>query len=137
MTDLKIIELSGSNPDVVKLIGSFAMNPGVIREMKGYAITTNEDMVWFIQIDGSRVLGFGAIEKKKDHVVFTQDYTEKENRGRNIHRGLITERLQWCKAHKVKKAVADCTNMSVHNYRNAGFAVVKEFKDWTKVEKEI
>ena len=34
----KSFRLRGLNPDVIKLIGPFAMHPDVIREMKGYPV---------------------------------------------------------------------------------------------------
>lgn len=134
---MKINQVGGDDPSIIRLIGKYAMNPNVIREMKGYPILTDENTVWFTAFSSKSLIGFGAITIKGEAMLFTNDYTIEEHRGKGVNLELIKKRVEYCKAKGFKKAIADCTHMSVKNYVKCGFKVVKEFKEWTKVELEL
>lgn len=134
---MKIKQLKGNNPSIIQLIGPYAMNGDVIREFKGYPILTDDTMIWFVASEGEIIRGFAALKPKGDSILFTNDYTVADQRGKGINFELIKNRVDYCKKNGYTNLIADCTKMSVGNYLKAGFKVIKEYKDWTKVEMNL
>ena len=120
LKNYKVGIVKGDDRNIGNLIGWFAMSREIIREMDGYPILTDKDTVWFVAHKKLEVLGFGAIKFMKNHAVLTSSYVVPEFRKKGI-----------------RQVKADCTNASLSNFKKAGFKVVKEFKNWTKVVKQL
>jgi N-acetylglutamate synthase-like GNAT family acetyltransferase len=134
---MKISIISGSNPDIYKYVGPFAMNKAVIDEFQGYPILNHDEMIWFIVLDKKKVLAFAAIQPNKEVAEFTNAYIIVSERDKGIYKNLYEARLNWCLAAKIKKIKALCTNESISFYRDQGFTVIKSFVKWHKIEKKI
>jgi N-acetylglutamate synthase-like GNAT family acetyltransferase len=133
----EIIQLAGDSKKLFMLIGPFAMDPKVIRELDGYPILSDEKFVWFIAMDEKQVVSFAALKQHKDHCLFTNDYTDPAYRQKGLHKALLQKRLDWCKDNEIKLIKADCTETCLISFKKAGFKVVKKFNNWTKVEKTL
>jgi predicted GNAT family acetyltransferase len=124
----------GDNKNIGSILGWFAMDRNVIREMDGYPILTDKDTTWFVVYKNLEVLAFAAVKQMKNHAVFTYSFVDKPFRKKGIHKELIKARLEWVKSQNIKTIKADCTKSSLPNMKDVGFKVVKEFQNWTKVE---
>jgi GNAT superfamily N-acetyltransferase len=131
----KTLRLTGDDEKVYSLLAPFAMNPKVIREMGGYPILTDQNLHWFITMNGSKVVAFSAIKVMKDYCLFTYDYTIKDFRRKGLHRSLLQQRIAWCKEEKIQLVKADCTKESLPTYKAEKFKIVQEFVKWTKMER--
>ena len=138
---MKVIEIDGLDNRVYELVGRYAMDAGVLKEFYGWPITTDKDTKWFMVHEGDHMskeslMGFAAVKKIRGRWLFTSDYVVVEHRKKGVHKKLMATRLKWCKvrAEGVTGIIADVTQHSKANYLSAGFSVVKEFVNWTKVE---
>ena len=127
-----------SKDEVHGIIAPFAMDAKVLREFDGFPILTSEKHIW-IKLENDQILiGFAAIKTLKNGIVeFTSDYVLPQYRQKTHHRKLIAERIRQCIKMGVSQIKADCTKHSLGNYKRAGFTVVKDFKNWTKVERTL
>lgn len=53
--------LTGQDPEVYRLIGPFAMDRAVIRELGGYPITTSPEHRWVVLLYEPHVVAFGGL----------------------------------------------------------------------------
>lgn len=135
---MKMTIISGSNPDVYKFVGPFAMNKSVVAEFEGYPLLNNDRMTWFIIIENDQVLGFAAIDLQGDIAEFTNAYIIPEKRDKGLYQELYNERMNFCKTTGIiKKVKAICSNDSIEFYRQHGFTVVKSYVKWHKIEKTL
>ncbi len=134
---MKVLIIPGSNPDIYKYVGPFAMSKAVIAEFEGYPILNNDEMIWFVILDKDQVLGFAAIQQHTDVAEFTNAYIIPEKRDKGLYKELYEHRVKWCKASKISKIKALCTNESIEFYRQQGFAVTKSYVKWHKIEKML
>ena len=135
---MKTLIIPGSDPEVYKHIGPFAMNKAVIAEFEGYPILNNDEMIWFIVLEKEKPIGFASIQKHGDVAEFTNAYIIPEKRNSGLYQSLYEARLNWCQLTKsVKKIKALCTNESINFYRQQRFNIIKSYVKWHKVEKEL
>ena len=132
-----IVTLYGKSKEVYNKIGPFAMDRQVIRELDGYPILADDDMVWFVAMDGNKVIGFSAVKKHKSFSEFTYFYVIPEYRKQGILKTLFDECMKYAKRNDIKSIKADCTEICLKVFKKAKFKVVKEFQNWTKVEMEL
>lgn len=136
---MKIATYKGDDTFIYQNLGRFSMDRSVIRAFKGYPLLTSENHTWFIALAGDDIVGFAAVEilKNNNTAIFMNDYTLPDYRKKGIHAKLIKKRLAFVKKAKVKMATADCTKSCIKQYTKQGFSIIKEFTQWTKVEKSI
>lgn len=137
LKNYKVGIVKGDDRNIGNLIGWYAMNREVIREMDGYPILTDKDTVWFVAHRKLEVIGFGAVKRMKHHAVLTYSYVLPEHRKKGIHKRQLDERISYIKKEGIKTMKADCTKSSLPNFQKLGFKVVKEFNNWTNVEIEL
>ncbi|MFN3802462.1 GNAT family N-acetyltransferase [Belliella pelovolcani] len=130
----KIGIVKGNDRNIGNLIGWYAMDREVIKEMDGYPILTDSDTTWFVAHKNLEVIAFGAVKKMKNHAVMTYSFVFKSFRKKGLHKELINRRLDWIKEQKINLVKADCTKSSLPNMKAVGFKVIKAFQNWTKVE---
>lgn len=138
MEKINIKKYKGNDSFIYQQLGRFSMDRTVIRAFKGYPILTSESHTWFIAFEGETIIAFAAVEiLKNGTAIFMNDYTLPDYRKKGVHKKLIKERLRFVKKEKVKSVSADCTKLCIEQYTKQGFSIVKEYTQWTKVEKSI
>lgn len=135
LKNYKVGQVKGDDRNLGNLIGWYAINREVIREMDGYPILTDKNTVWFVAHQKLEVFAFAAVKVMKSHAVLTYSYVDPKFRRKGVYMRLLKERMEWISKNGIKKVKADCTAKSLHALRKLGFSVVKEYRNWTKVEK--
>ncbi len=137
LKNYKVGIVKGDDRNIGQLLGWFAMSREVSKEMDGYPILTDKDTTWFVAHMKLDVIGFGAIKWMKSHAILTYSYVVPEFRKKGIHKRLLDDRIAHIVSKGMKLVKADCTKASLGNFKRLGFTVSKEFRNWTKVEKEL
>ena len=135
LKNYKVGQVKGDDRNLGNLIGWYAISREVNREMDGYPILTDKDTVWFVAYKKLEVFAFAAVKQMKSHAILTYSYVDPKFRRKGVYKRLLRDRLEWVEKKGIRKVKADCTAKSLSALKQEGFEVVKEFKNWTKVEK--
>lgn len=71
---MQVIQLKGKEKRLYQLLGPLVMDPEVIRANNNYPFKTDENFMWFIAIEGKKVIGFIPIEQKNKRGVINNYY---------------------------------------------------------------
>lgn len=137
LRNYKVVDVKGDDRNLGNLIGWYAISREVNRELDGYPILTDKDTLWFVAYKNLEVFAFSAIKFRKDHAVLTYSYVDPAFRKKGVYKRLLSDRMDQLRKKGVKLVKADCTSASLHALLKEGFVVVKKFKNWTKVEKQL
>lgn len=95
--------------------------------------TDNTDLYAIKDSDGA-IYGFCGIDFQRTKAVFRNDYVLPEYRGNGLWAAMFAHRTRVVLLNsRIKIIEANCTNMSLPLYLNAGGKVVKRYTDLTKV----
>lgn len=75
-------------------VGELFCSRQVHREL-GTAVTTDENHTWFFAMEDSAVVGFAAVEQKKDKAIFRHAYTLPSHRGQGVYGHLLKARERF------------------------------------------
>lgn len=137
LKNYKVFDVKGDDRNLGNLIGWYAISREVNREMDGYPILTDKDTVWFVAYKNLEVFAFAAVKRMKSHAILTYAYVDPKFRKKGVYTRLLNDRLEWVARNGFTTIKADCTAASLPAMQKAGFKVVKQFKNWTKVEKTL
>lgn len=93
-----IREYQHGEGDFWQLMGPFFASATIRREL-GRPLSSDENYVWWISLDGGKVTGFGAIRQKRKVVEFCHAYVFPSCRGQGIYREIVRQRLEYCMEH--------------------------------------
>lgn len=132
--DYEVLQLEGTSKEVYEKVAPFSMNRSVIRSMGGYPILTDSETTWFIVVKKGNAVAISAIKIRKGIGLLTYAYTRPEDRRNGLHSILLNKRIDFAKTKGLEYLVADCTANSLKQLLTVGFEVVRESKEWTKVQ---
>ena len=130
---MEIRELTES--EVYTLIGPLAMDPLVLKDHDGYPIVTKPGWVWLAALEsvGPKCLGFFVYSEKDGVVTVENSHTLKDYRKQGIYTKLWAEFEKHVVGKKVKLTASLMSRSFIE--KNRGFTVVKQFKNWTVMER--
>jgi hypothetical protein len=99
----EIKKLDWNVPELYAIIGPYAMNRHVLKEMDSN-ITTTEDMVWFLKYEGTELKAFCALEYTKSSMSVKYCYTTDND---------ISHKYDICNHIKAEFEKSACTDDSV------------------------
>jgi N-acetylglutamate synthase-like GNAT family acetyltransferase len=116
-------------PSVIELIGSFAMDRSVIKEL-GEAVVFDEFDTFYIKEMDSKVVAFAAITGK---AFIKYIYVDRNKRGL----GLFSDLLKAIeKDHQGLLIKAVSTKMALPMYLAKGYTLTKSFSNYFKIQKQ-
>ena len=120
---LEVKSLSRDSKDFYRLMGPVFGSRGIAREV-GIHIYDDADKEWIVAFDDLIFAGFASIRGS----LITDCYVRPEFR----NAGVFTEILKRVMLDP-KASSANCTAASLPAFLNAGFKIVSETKNFTKV----
>lgn len=80
------------------LIGEYFASPAIRREF-GRPMSSTDDYVWFIALDGETVAAFAALHiRKSGSAELCHAYTLPQYRRQGVNAELVRQRLEWADA---------------------------------------
>lgn len=77
---IKVLQLSGTEDELYRLVGPLVMNPKVLRQNLNFPFRTTENFIWFLAEEEGQVLGFMPVERKRIEMVINNYYVQNKNR---------------------------------------------------------
>ncbi|MDR2092306.1 MAG: N-acetyltransferase [Azoarcus sp.] len=93
---------------------------------------------WFIVFDDKTVVGFAAVEIKKNGVALIGSaWVSDAKRGRGVYKSLTDARLDFAKSRGIKTVRATCLPASAAELLKRGFAEVSQIGKYRTLEKSL
>lgn len=127
---IQILQLKGTEAKLYKLVAPLVMDPKVLRMNYNFPFRTSEKFVWFVALNGNKVLGFVPVEQKRIECVINNYYTE--NKDKEVLRLLLENVLDAMKQQLLISAISFLEDAEM--FAQLGF---KEEKRWTRYVKMI
>ncbi len=126
-----IKHLNWNDPLVYSIIGPYAMDRKVVRELDNQ-ITTAEGMTWFFLYDGSELKAFGSIERTNVSMSIKNLYAIDGNKHNTVE--IIKHIKTKCfNESEVKKLYAYFTTEDLGLAKELGFKQTTPGKNWHKM----
>jgi predicted GNAT family acetyltransferase len=84
----------------------------------------------------NKLVAFTGVIIMPKKAIFKNHFVPHENRGKGYFKILLNFSLDIVRHLNIKIVEATCTKMSIRAYLDRGFAIVKQYKNYTKVRHE-
>lgn len=130
---MHIIELSGTEDKLYRLVGPLVMDPAVLKQNYNFPFRTSTRFVWFVAKEdfSDVVLGFLPVECKRSGYVINNYYIRDKNAAMLT---ALLERVLSAFSGTPLEAVA--FREDADTFRAAGFTVEKEWTRYIRMRKE-
>lgn len=127
---MEIEKLSGTEERLYQLVGPLVMDPAVLRQNNNYPFKTSVYHIWFVAVEGERVLGFVPVEVKKEHAVINNYYIADENP--DVLLAMLMEAVRYFGKEYRLQAVVQTRDMDV--FKKYKFEVIRAWKVYVRME---
>jgi predicted acetyltransferase len=111
------------------------LNPYISDAKKSGLVFNKSTNFYGLYID-NRLCGFTGLVISSNKAIFKNHYVMPNERGNGYFKMMLSFSIDIVKSMGIKTIEATCTPMSVKEYLNRGFKVVKQYKVYTKVRYE-
>lgn len=132
MDNMVIHRIDNANDCFYRLVGPLLGNRQAIKELGG-PIYDDPGKQWFVATQDGAALGICAMRLYRI-AEFCSDYTVPRWRNQGVYRELFKARLLHFRGYGLKAAFAMATPKSLPVFLANGFRVVRQFKNFTRVE---
>lgn len=129
---IQTVQLKGTESKLYKLVAPLVMSPVVLRKNNNYPFKTAENYIWFVAVDGKRVVGFIPVELRAKTAVINNYYVGEEEA--ELLSLLVSEVVSALGTEKKLTSVVLTEHRTV--FEEQGFVVEKEWKLYLKMNKE-
>lgn len=74
---IQILKLNGTDKQLYKLVAPLVMDPEVLKMNNNYPYKTSDKFVWFVAMNGKKVVGFIPVEQRGNTAVINNYYIGK------------------------------------------------------------
>lgn len=127
---MEIEKLSGTEERLYQLVGPLVMDSAVLRQNNNYPFKTSAGHIWFVAVEGERVLGFVPVEVKKEHAVINNYYIADENP--DVLHAMLMETVRYFGKEYRLQAVVQTRDIDV--FKKYKFEVIRAWKVYVRME---
>lgn len=126
----EIKELDWNSPELYSIIGPYAMNSSVIRELDNN-ITTNDKMTWYLQYKGAELQAFCSLEVTQSSMTIKNFYSPIKNE--DLKFDFIEMIKKKFNDSEVNKLYCFFKTDQLQKAKKAGFKETKPGKNWHRL----
>lgn len=121
--------------DLFRLLGPFLCSRQVHKELE-YPIYSHDGDVWFVYVEGVRVLGFCAVRDDGRYYWFDYSYVIPDARRNGIHTALARARDEWIRNNPGKDLRVCVHENRWQHYDKRGWKKVSKRGKWIYASRE-
>lgn len=127
---MKIEKISGTDPQLYRLVAPLVMSPAILRQNNNYPFKTSIHHVWFVSTDLNTVQGFIPVEIKAHNVTIDNYYISGDNP--KLLSQMIDKITDTFGRDYPIYSVTHTRHINI--FQEKGFSIVKEWKLYVKME---
>lgn len=132
---MKIKRYKHGEGDFWNLMGPFFASAAVRRELE-IAMSSDENYIWFLALDGGAVIGFAALEMNGEVAILRHAYVVPERRANGIYVKILAARLDYAKTRASLLKVTADPEMT-ETLKAQGFEVVSHRGKFSMLELRV
>lgn len=129
---IQTIKIHGTDKQLYKLVAPLVMDPDVLKMNNNYPFKTGNKFVWFIAVDGKRVVSFIPVEQRGKDAIINNYYVAVA--GEEALALLIVDAIAAFDSEKPLTAVVQIAHQPI--FAEQGFTVEKAWKLYVKMRRE-
>lgn len=129
---VQIVKLNGVDRRLYKLVAPLVMNPKILKANNNYPFKTTAEFVWFVAVDGKKVVGFVPMEQRGKVVIINNYYVEEDQE--DVLFLLLTDSVAAFAGEKPLEAVVQVKHQET--FEKQGFVVEKVWKQYVKMRRD-
>lgn len=127
---MRIEKFGGTEARLYQLVAPLVMNPAILRQNNNYPFKTSAHYVWFVALEGERILGFIPIEIREKSAVLNNYYIVGDDN--DVLAAMLQEAIcDFAQKYKLQ-SITHIRHLSV--FQENGFFVERTWKLYVKME---